>query len=171
MTYDEWDATEYMRDLCSRNRFAQDNEFHFCLGSGWEGLTDVVSNMRSKKAFVVMDETADADISKVGGGYFETKAFTVFVLRRYKKLDEEDRLQQLNVCRQLMRKFLSKMILDAEELKSALIYLDTDVQFREIGQIVLNGLTGLYFTFSFYRPQDLQMIEDDWVEPYKTYGV
>lgn len=171
MNYDEWDATEYVRDLTERNRMAASLEFHFCLGSGWDGLTEAISNMRNKKSFVVMDETAESDIRKVGGGYFETKAYTVFMLRRYKRMDEASRMEVLRQCRTLMQQYISKMIIDAEELKSALIYLDTDIQVREIGEVVLNGLTGLYFTFSFYRPIDLVMDADQWDDPYRTYGM
>lgn len=171
MNFNDWNATEYIRDLHNRNRFAKRNEFYFGLASGWEGLTDVISKMRTQKAFLIVDETAESNIAKIGAGYFESKAFTVFLLRRCAKMDEESRLKQLKMCRTLMQQFLSKMIVDAEELKSALIYLDTDFQMREIGEVVLNGLTGLYFTFSFARPQDLVLEDSDWDEPYKTYGV
>lgn len=171
VTFDNWDATEYIHDLCERSKYAKKNEFYFGLGSGWDGLTDVISSMRTQRAFLIVDETAESNIAKVGAGYFETKVYTVFLLRRCAKMDEKKRLEQLNICRTLMRKILSKMIVDAEELKSALIYLDTDVQVREIGEVVLNGLTGLYFTFSFGRPQDLSLEEDEWEDPYKTYGM
>lgn len=171
MNFEQWNATEYIRDLCNRSRYAKDNEFHFCLGSGWDGLTDVISSMRSQRAFLVVDETAESNIVKIGAGYFESKVYTIFLLRRCAKLDEKKRLEQLDICRKMMKKMLSKIIVDAEELKSAMLYLDTDFQVREIGEVVLNGLTGLYFTFSFSRPQDLVLEEEDWVDPYKTYGM
>ena len=170
MTYKEWDATEYIRDLTERNRLAQQEECKFALVSGWEGLTEVIQNMRKHKAFVAIDETAESMTHKVGAGYFETKVHTVFLLMRYKALDEEDRLAKLRICREIMRQFQAKMIIDAEQLAAATIYLDSDFQAREIGRIILNGLTGLYFTFSFDRPQELVLKADDWDNPFVTYG-
>lgn len=170
MTYRDWDATEYIRDLTARNKFAQENNFRFALVSGFDGLTEVIANMRKETAFIAVDETAESMTRKIGAGYFETKVHTVFVLMRYKALNEEDRLEKLKMCRSIMRKFQAKMIIDAEQLASATIYLDTEFQAREIGRIVLNGLTGLYFTFSFDRPQDLILQPEDWDNAYETYG-
>lgn len=170
MTADEWDATLYVQDLVKRNRIAQDNQFAFARVSGWEGLTEVITNARKEKAFVAIDETTESYDHKTGAGFFETKVYTVFLLHRCSSLNEADRLEKLKLCRLLMRSFKSKMILDAEELHNAMVYLDTEFQTREIGRIVLNGLTGLYFTFSFDRPLDLVINKDEWDNYNVTYG-
>lgn len=170
MTPETWDATEYIKHLTEKNKIAQSGEFCFARVSGWDGLTEVITNARKEKAFVAIDETSESYDHKTGAGYFETKVYTVFLLHRYKALSEVDRLEKLKLCRKLMRSFKSKMILDAEKLHNAMVYLDTEFQTRDIGRIVLNGLTGLYFTFSFDRPLNLVIDEKEWDNYDETYG-
>lgn len=164
LTAENWDATEYLRDLCEHNRLAQAGHYRFGIssGTGWDGLGEAVSQMRNETAFMIVDETADTETREFNSGWFETTVHTVFILKRYKKLDEQSRLDAIKECRLLKKQFISRFIVDAEQLQSAMIYLDHDVGGREIGQAMLNGLTGLYFTFSFYRPEDLVYNPDDW---------
>lgn len=165
MNFREFDALTYIEAIVSNSRTAADNGFKFVRISGLAGAEELVSNMRRETSFIAIDETSESTIDLKVNGPFERKMYTIFILRRYKRNDESDRAAQLRICRYMMLKMLSWFLHDSEKLKDALIYLDNDIQARDLGEAILNGVTGVYFTFSFARPTDIIFEDDEWEDP------
>lgn len=169
MNYRYFDATKYIESICKNSRLAQKCDFSFHRISGIAAAEELVANMRKETAFIAIDETGESSIDLKDYGPFEHKLYTVFILRRFKYNDQHSRLHELNICRLMMLKFLAWFLHDKDKFLDALIYLDSDVQARELGEAMLNGVTGLYFTFSFARPTELVFSDQDWVDPNRTF--
>lgn len=161
-----FDAEIYFANLCAKNRLAQDHDFTFCTCSGIQSLQGPLERFRSSKAFFCFDDTNDGALFQgKGGGWYKKRTFTVFIMHRYKILDEDSRRDALGLCRDLFRQIMSKMILDADDMKNDLIFLHTDnVLSRELGQYFLNGCTGLYFMIDVSEPVDLVFDKSEWID-------
>lgn len=161
-----FDAIGYFRNLCERNILARDSGFHFCTCSGIETLQGPLQNYRTKSAFFCVDDTNDTTISRTSsGGHYAKRVFTVFLMRRYRIDDMEDRARQLEICRDLFSQILSKLLVDEDDLRNELVYLDTrNVMSREFGQYFLSGCTGLYFMVEVSEPVDLSYNDEQWAE-------
>jgi hypothetical protein len=158
-----FDAHAYFKGLCAKNKLAVANNFYPCSCSGIDTLEDVVTNIRTKSAFCCVDDTNDAVVEQINGGYFNHRVFTVFLLKRCKLNDMESRQKSLDICRQLFRQFHSRMIIDKNGLNDELIYLNTDrIPSREIGKYFMNGCTGLYFMVDIQEPTELIYNKDEW---------
>lgn len=162
MRFEDWDAVDYFRELASKSVLARDGGFKFVRVSGLAALEEVVANMRKEKAFIAIDDTAEFTSSDSGSGYFEHKIYTVFFLHRFAVNDMDDSKRVMKLCKMLCRSFKSKLLVDAEKLKDALVYIDDDFNGRDIGNALLNGVTGMYMTFSFGLPEDLTLNEEEW---------
>ena len=169
MNYRYFDATRYIETITQNSNVAGAYGFKFHRISGIAAAEELVANMRKETAFIAIDETGESSIELKDYGPFEHKLYTVFILRRFKVNDQESRLRELNICRLMMLKFLAWFLHDKDKFLDAMIYLDTDVQARELGETVLNGCTGLYFTFSFARPTDLIFEAQDWIDPNRPF--
>lgn len=164
MEYNDWDAVTYFEDMIGKSKIAKEYGFKFTKVSGMANLEEVVSSMRKEKAFVAIDDTAEFSTTSTGSGFFENKIYTIFFLHRFSVNNMNDFKSKINICKKLCRSVKSKMLIDAEELKNALIYIDEDFNGRDIGEAMLNGLTGMYMTFSFGLPEDLTFNEEEWDE-------
>lgn len=164
MKLKDFDAAKYISKIVSNSKYAKDNDFTFNLISGIQGAEDLVSNMKRQIAFVALDDTIEGETVIRENGPVERFMCTVFILRRYNVGKEESRIAALDFCDIMKKKILTWLLHDKEKLENAMIYLDEDIQERKVGT-VLNGVTGLYFTFSFYRPTSLVFIDDDWDDP------
>lgn len=163
-TINFFDGHEYFKDLTKKNKLAKANAFFPCSCSGINSLQDVLENFRRQSAFVCIDDTNDAAIEQIGGGWFKKRTFTVFLLIRYKFYDMKDRSAKLDICRQLFRQFHSRMIRDKY------MYEDMDLSFlnvsriyaRELGEYFISGCTGLYFMTEISEPTDLRFNAEEW---------
>lgn len=160
-----FDAEAYFAGICEKNRLASEKGFHFCTCSGIESLQGPLDAFRTKRAFFCFDDTNDgAMFQGKGGGWFKKRTFTVFIMHRYTMRDLKDRAAKLDICRQLFRQVMSKMLVDADDLKNELVYLATDnVMSRELGQYFLNGCTGLYFMIDVSEPVNLVYDKEEWL--------
>ena len=148
-----FDGHTYFTELTEKNKLAKSNTFFPCSCSGINSLQDVLDNFRKRSAFICIDDTNDAAVEQIGGGWFKKRTFTVFLLIRYKYDDMTDRAEKLDICRQLFRQFHSRMIRDKY------IYEDLDLSF---GEYFISGCTGLYFMVELTEPTDLCYKEDEW---------
>lgn len=160
-----FDADDYFSSLYARNRLAQDKGFVYSTCSGVNSLEGMLADARSAKAFFCLDDTNDGALFQGrSGGWYKKRTFTVFLLHRYKYGDMTDRKKALGLCRDLFRQLMSRMLVDADDMRNDLIYLHTDnVLSRELGRYFLNGCTGLYFMIDVSEPVDLVFDGDEWI--------
>lgn len=161
-----FDSEQYFAGLCDGNKYAQSHNFKFCTCSGIESLQGPLDKFRATSAFLCLDDTNDGAMYRgKSGGWFKQRTFTVFILHRYRFNDEQDRAKQLAICRELFRQLASRMIVDADDLKNELIYLQTEsILCRELGQYFLNGCTGLYFMINVDEPVDVTYSAEQWTK-------
>lgn len=158
-----FDSFAYFKEMAEKNRLSVENGFYPCACSGINSLQDVLDQFRRKSAFIAIDDTNDSATEQRGGGWFKKRTFTIFLLIRYKMNDMDDRSVKLNICRQILRQFHSKMIIDKERLDNEMVQLNvSSIYSREIGEYFLSGCTGLYFMLDSYEPIDLIYREEDW---------
>ena len=76
---------------------------------------------------------------------------------------EGDGAEMLASCRDIVRQMMSRMVVDADDLRNELVYLQTEtVLSRELGQYFLNFSTGLYFMVDLSEPVDLVVDAGEW---------
>lgn len=154
---------DYMERLTKQNKLAKAEEFHPCKCSGIAHLEGIIANMRTKKAFVCTSDVTDESTVSRGGGFFKRRVFTSFIVKRFRTGDMESYEEALDICRELARQFHSKFLLDAEEKKNELAFLNAaSVKSRELGGHFLDGATGLYFTISMDEPINLVYDKNEW---------
>ena len=161
MHYYDFDAIQYVKDIVDKNKYAIENGFKFCRISGIGDAEEMINSMRREKAFIAVDDTPESSVIVRDNGPVERIMQTVFVAYRFDSKSESSRISAEDKCKTFMLQFLSKILHDKDELKSAMIYLDQDIQSRMLGSI-LDGVTGLYFTFSFARPIKLCYNDNEW---------
>lgn len=160
-----FDAEAYFATMTARNRLAAESGFRFCTCSGIESLQGPLDSFRRDRSFVCLDDTNDgAMFQGKGGGWYKKRTFTVFLLHRYTFGDEPSRIEALGRCRTLFRQMVSRMIVDADDLRNEMIYLHTEsILSRELGQYFLNGCTGLYFMIDLSEPVNLKYNDKEWI--------
>lgn len=159
-----FNAETYFGDICRRNLLAQRAGFHFCTCSGIESLQGVIEEFRTQKAFFCVDDTNDGAMFRArAGGWFKKRTFTVFLLHLYEFNNMQSRAEALSICRTLFRQVSSRMLVDEDDLRNELIYLETgNILSRELGQYFMSGLTGLYFMIDVSEPVDLMYRKEEW---------
>ena len=69
----------------------------------------------------------------------------------------------MELCRELFRQFQSRMLRDALKFQDEMSQLNLqDIRSRELGGLVLNGCTGLYFMVSMDEPVNLCYDDGEW---------
>lgn len=159
----EFEATSYFEKLLQQNRLAQREGFVFCRISSIDGAEELVSSMRRETSFFAITESVDGSASDNGSGYSRRKIYTCFILRRFRTGDEKARREAMDVCAQLRDELYSRMLVDALELESSLIYLGVSTIYEhELPTMLLNGCCGLFFTFNLDVPLSLEYNPDAW---------
>lgn len=160
-----FDAVRYFTDLTSSNKLAKAEKFFPCQSSGPASLEGIISNMRTERAFVCIDDTNESNTFSSGSSYFIRRVFTVNILIRYKPGNMDDRQQQLDTCRRLFRQFHSRIIRDKYRSVPELQFVnERNIMSRDYGQYFLNGITGLYFVLQSNEPINLCYDSEEWTE-------
>lgn len=159
-----FDARNYFECLCSENKLAMEEEFHFATCPGIENLEGVINDMRKVANFFVFDDTTEGqNFRGNGGGYYRKRIFTVSLLRRYRINDMDDREKQLSVCRELYKQIVARLIKDKRECED-LSYLNTgSIFYREYNKYMFSGCTGLCFMVECAEPEHLCYNADEWL--------
>lgn len=160
-----FDAEAYFKTLAETNKLCVEQGFRFCTCSGLENLEEAIDQFRKVNNFFIFDDTTEGQEFKgAGGGYYHKRLFTVSLMRRYRIDDMEDRAKQLEICRQLFKQLVSRMIKDKEETIK-LAYLKTDnILYREYGRAMFSGCTGLYFIVECSEPENLCYNAEEWIK-------
>lgn len=160
-----FDFNSYIARLVASNKLCAQKGFYPCTCTGIDGLEGVLTNFQKKAAFIVSDEVTTGQTVQHGGAWYQRRTFTVFILQRCIYGDEQDRQQKLSTCREVMRQFQTRFLVDEEDMQSGFIYLDVaNMPVTEIGAYFASGCTGLYFMVNIDEPIDLSFDANEWIE-------
>lgn len=159
-----FDVSRYVHELVRRNRLALREKFYPCTCSGPENLEGVVQELVRHGAFVCVDDTAPGVIVQRSGGWMMQRHATVWLVKRYRLNDAKARAVAMEVCRALMRQLCSRLVLDEDVLKGALVFLDTErITTFDLGAHFIPAATGVSFMFAWEEPTDLRYNAEEWM--------
>ena len=165
-----FDALHYFETLAKQNRLCVENGFKPVFCSGPDSIEGIIQNFQKVANFVCIDDTTDQNLYSEGVSYFKRRVYTVFILASYRWDDMEDREQKLNLCREVFKQFVKRMIWDRtqrEDDETAFLNVEK-IYSKEFGRYTMNGVTGLYFMVENDEPasmeyEDEQQLESEWM--------
>lgn len=156
-----WDATAFFEKLTATNRLAKSEGFTFCRVSGLDGFEEALDNMQQSLAFIC--------VSDIANGYTEMnntprtrRVKTIFMAMRHKIDDMRARNTCMDTMREVLRQFMSKLILEKTKLENHCIYLDPRISFNEIDRYFFSGCACAYFQIAVDVYTDLRLNPDEW---------
>ena len=165
-----FDALTYFETLAKQNKLCVDNGFMPVFCSGPDSIEGIINNFQKTANFVCIDDTTDQNLYSEGVSYFKRRVYTVFVLAQYRWDDMKDREDKLNLCREVFKQFVKRMIWDRtqrEDDETAFLNVEK-IYSKEFGRYTMNGVTGLYFMVENDEPasmeyEDEQQLESEWM--------
>ena len=158
-----FDFIDYFRRVTAENKKAQADGFIFATCSGTGYLEEVLQQFRRAAHFVCVNDTAQGTFFERGGGFFQRRVVTIQFLSRFAHGNMDDYQAALERTRELCRQFVSRLIADAEVLRSELIFINTsDIRLNDLGGEFVNGATGRVMMFSIDEPTCLCYNENEW---------
>ncbi len=167
-----FDALAYFEDLAKKNKLCREKGFRPAFCSGPDSIEGVMQEFQKTANFVMIDDTTDGNTYSEGVSFFQRRVYTVFILASYKWDDMADRKEKLNLCREIFKQFVRRMIWDRAQHENA----DDDITFlnvekiysKEYGRYTMSGVTGLYFMVGNDEPEsmeyeDEQQMESEWI--------
>lgn len=149
---------EYLQSLGHKSRLAKD--FRVVGVTSLSSLESVVGGSRTAHAFFAVDATADGEIRQAGG-FTDNRFATVYILKKYS--GETDRERVMELCREIRKSIVRRIVRDREMLAGENIYVDTSrLPYYEIPRELFSSLTGVYIHISYSVPEDLQYKADEW---------
>lgn len=161
----DFEPVSYFKELTEKNKLCKGKKFKAVQCSGPENLEGVLSEYRKTANFIVIDETSGNSIFFTRPGWQTRKDTTIWVLAGYRQDDMEDRSKKLEMCREIFRQFISRLIRDKDSGKygDSLAFLDlSSILYKELPRYSFNGATGLYFMIANNIPTDLRYDETAW---------
>lgn len=165
-----FDALNYFETLAKQNKLCKENGFMPVFCSGPESIEGVMQEFQKTANFVMIDDTTDGNTFSEGVSFFQRRVYTVFVLAAYRWDDMKDREEKLNLCREVFKQFVKRMIWDrAQREDDETVFLNVEkVYSKEFGRYTMNGVTGLYFMVENDEPasmeyEDEQQLESEWI--------
>ena len=165
MEKNSFDAIAYFWSMALRNKLAVANGFKPVTISGPDNLEGIFEDYRDADRFVAISDTNTGNLSSPDGayGFQRNRAYTIFILSAYEYGDMQSRQKELELCRELFRQFVSKIIRDKYLYDEKQMYFDThSIPNQEIGRYYLSGVTGLHFTLYVQEPVDLIYDDEQW---------
>ena len=161
-----FNAQKYFEDICLKLKLTKDNNYQFCRVTGIGYLEEVIQSFRSSPAYFAIDDTNDGYTHQARNGtFYERRAYTIFILKKYTLGNMEQQHQCLEECRRIYRSVLKRMIKDRRTLENHMVYLKTDrVPFFEMEGYAIAGCTGVYMTISIDQPKNLCYDEQEWYD-------
>lgn len=165
-----FDALKYFETLAKQNRLCVENGFKPVFCSGPDSIEGIINNFQKTANFVCIDDTTDQNLYSEGVSYFKRRVYTVFILASYRWDDMEEREKKLNLCREVFKQFVKRMIWDRtqrEDDETAFLNVEK-IYSKEFGRYTMNGVTGLYFMVENDEPasmeyEDEQQLESEWI--------
>jgi hypothetical protein len=168
-----FDALDYFKNLGEKNRLCKLHGFKPVFCSGPDSIEGVMNEFQKTANFVMVDDTTDGNTFSEGVSFFQRRVYTVFILASYKWDDMKDRKIKLDLCREIFKQFIRRMIWDKNRLESEdedddFTFLNVEkIYSKEYGRYTMNGVTGLYFMVSNDEPESMEyedelQMESEW---------
>lgn len=161
-----YDFPAYIARLTAANRICRSEGFKPTTCSGINYLEGLLEDYADTSRFVCTSDVCDESLRQVAGGWMKRRLFTLFILSRFDYGDRSSQAAAMDLCREVSRQMLSRMLRDREEaVDSPLLYLDlSDVRSQELGGTFLQGATGLYMFIAMDEPTSIAYDETEWSE-------
>lgn len=172
-----FDALHYFEKLAQENKLCVEKGFKPAFCSGPDSIEGVMQHFQKTANFVMIDDTTDQNLYSEGVSYFKRRVYTVFILAAYRWDDMEDREEKMNLCREIFKQFVKRMIWDKlllEDADDSVAFLNVEkIYSKEFGRYTMNGVTGLYFMVENDEPasmeyEDEQQLESEWITETST---
>ena len=158
----DFDIISYMETLTSENILCQSNGYRCVSCSGIEALEGVLDNYKNTSHFVCVDDSNDANIFSEGG-WFKRRTVTLFFLARQSFKDLKSRAAQIDLCREIYRQFLSRLINDRYKFEDNMMFVRLDnIYTRDINTAAMGDICGMYMMFYIDEPIDLTYDDSLW---------
>lgn len=154
-----FDALHYFETLASQNKLCVNNGFKPVFCSGPDSIEGLMQQFQKAANFVMIDDTTDQNLFSEGVSYFKRRVYTVFILAAYRWDDMEDREEKLNLCREIFKQFVKRMIWDKTQSEDSddMTFLNVEkIYSKEFGRYTMNGVTGLYFMVENDEPASME---------------
>lgn len=125
----------------------------------------LASDRTKSLAHIAFCETSDGStVQGQSAGFFRRSVFTVFLLYRHDIKNEQQRMERLNICRELRDQIYSYIIRDSENMMTDNFdyALQTSIQERDTPTFTLDGCTGTWFQMQIDVPVDLRYNPEQW---------
>lgn len=170
-----FDALNYFETLAKQNKLCKKKGFMPVFCSGPDSIEGVMQEFQKTANFVMIDDTTDGNTFSEGVSFFQRRVYTVFILAAYRWDDMKDREDKLNLCREVFKQFVKRMIWDRtqrEDDETAFLNVEK-IYSKEFGRYTMNGVTGLYFMVENDEPasmeyEDEQQLESEWITETST---
>ena len=160
-----FDAITYFTRMTEMNKLCQQEKFKPVVISNTDNLEGLLEEYRENDRFIAIADTNTENLSSDDGTYAFTKrrAFTVMILSAYNYPDMEDRQKQLDLCREVFKQFVTRIIRDKYTYDEQMVQFETQtIPNSELGRYYLSGMTGLFFTLYTREPVDLEYNKEEW---------
>ena len=160
---EQFKALEYFQDI--KNRLKLLEGFEFCRISSKETMEELLDNARSKEAFFCIDDTEDGQTLPSAGGYVERRVYVVWILKKYRSRGTQamqDLHGTMELCREIYRDILSKIISDKGTGSAGLTYVSDRFPFYEVPLMLFPEVAGIYFMLTVDIPICLVMKPESW---------
>lgn len=154
---------DYLRQLISENRLAQQHHFHFTTCSGIASLEGLLQDLRTQQNMICFSDITEDSTFHNSGAWFKRRVFTIFIVLRFQYGNQTDYDNKINTARELFRQLHSRFLHDEQELNNRSAYLDcATIRSRELGGHFLDSATGLYFLLTLDEPTSLAYDNTEW---------
>lgn len=154
-----FDPIVYMQTLHGKLKLTFE-KYKFARVSGVAALEEVLERFKREKFFFAVDDSQDGVTFRgAGGGYFERRQYTVFIIGRADYGNMDQRQEILAEAKTIFRSVLTKLIKD----KTTIPVLSAEnIRFYEVPPAFAFGSAGLYFMFTVENPVNLVYNADQW---------
>ena len=161
--YGQFDGIAYFTELAQRNKLCTQNNFVVAKVSGIGYLEQMLENFRENSNFIGVEDSTSEEIISNGNGYFSARIFTVYIIAGYDVRDVDDHNAKAELCKEIRRQFITRMLIDKTRYEDKLIFMNTNkIMGQGLGTMFLNGATGLFFQMSVTEPVELIYNDEEW---------
>lgn len=154
-----------IRSLTEKNKLCMKHGFQFYIVSDLEGFSDVLESMQEYVPLVCVSDCLSGSFSLDNTPSTRTVR-TVFLFMPHDIQDNfmTNRQRCLGVMREIMRQFMTVLLLEVTNLRQEGLYLDRDIAFTEIDKYFFSGGACGYFQLAVDHPTDLRLNYNEWTE-------
>ena len=164
---------QYISQLTAQNKLAKANKFVFTTCSGESQLQGAIQNLRTASAYIIADTVTSGGTIKKGASFYQRRTYTFFIIKKSKYGYEQEREKSMDVCRELRKQFLSKILYDMSaftakgdadiSFETTKVSFDlTSVQSVEYPDMRLDNCTGLFVMINSDEPINLAYAPGEW---------